>query len=199
MANYVFKARINGVKQTIPVIISTDAVYLVDDKDTSLTDKLTQIAQDLASKASTDYLESTFATKSEVSVIPKFSIEVVAELPVENISDSTIYLVKGDKEDTQNLYVEYIHVNDVWEKLGEQKLDLSGYATVESVTEIRAEVKKVEQRIEETVTKINATDGLKVDNNIGEVTITLDSVNVNKLIQTPGENLILNCGTPIGE
>lgn len=67
-----------------------------------------------------------------VSAIPKFSIEVVTKLPSENISSTTVYLVvsEGDEE---NLYAEYIRVNGKWEKLGEQKVDLTGYATEEFV------------------------------------------------------------------
>ena len=72
---------------------------------------------------------TAYATKVELSTIPKFAIEVVSVLPEEEISDTTIYLVKSEQEESQNLYIEYIHVSGAWEKLGEQKLDLSGYAT----------------------------------------------------------------------
>lgn len=69
----------------------------------------------------------------QISEIPKFDIEVVETLPTENISNSTVYLVvsptEGVKEDGENIYTEYIYVNDTWEKLGEQKLDLSNYLT----------------------------------------------------------------------
>ena len=75
---------------------------------------------------------ANYYTKSEVnshiSSIPKFAIAVVTDLPTSNISNTTIYLKKtGD--DTQNLYTEYIYVNNKWEQLGTQKLDLSGYLT----------------------------------------------------------------------
>lgn len=65
---------------------------------------------------------------SQISSIPKFAIAVVTDLPTANISDTTIYLKKTGS-DTQNLYTEYIYVNDKWEQLGTQKLDLSGYLT----------------------------------------------------------------------
>ena len=61
---------------------------------------------------------------SKISAIPKFAIKVVAELPTTDISETTVYLVASGS-DNQNLYIEYIYVNGVWEKLGEQTLDLS--------------------------------------------------------------------------
>lgn len=66
--------------------------------------------------------------ENKISAIPKFSISVVSVCPTSNISETTIYLVKtGD--DSENLYTEYIFVNDTWEMLGTQTLNLTGYAT----------------------------------------------------------------------
>lgn len=71
-------------------------------------------------------IASTYATKAEVSAIPKFAISVVTALPTTNISGTTLYLLKTGEE-TNNLYTEYIYVDSKWEKLGTQTLDLSGY------------------------------------------------------------------------
>lgn len=72
-------------------------------------------------------------TKEEVdnmiSVIPKFAIAVVNELPVEDISATTVYLLPNDSEETSNLYDEYIYTTQ-WEKLGTQTVDLSNYPTI---------------------------------------------------------------------
>lgn len=81
----------------------------------------------------TNYYKKTETyTQAEVndliSAIPKFAIQVVSSLPTSNISTTTVYLVKTGTE-TQNLYTEYIYVDSKWEKLGEQKVSLSGYAT----------------------------------------------------------------------
>lgn len=75
---------------------------------------------------------------SQISTIPKFAIAVVTALPTENISNTTVYLVKTGSE-SQNLYTEYIYVTttdatsgkatSTWEKLGTQTVDLSGYLT----------------------------------------------------------------------
>ena len=71
-------------------------------------------------------------TKAEVdnmiSVIPKFAIAVVNELPVSDISTTTVYFVPNNSGETSNLYDEYIYTTQ-WEKLGTQTVDLSDYPT----------------------------------------------------------------------
>lgn len=69
--------------------------------------------------------------------IPKFGIEVVDELPTTNISHNIIYLVKNSIEDINNLYSEYIYIqNKGWEKLGDQKISFDNYVTKEFLSEI---------------------------------------------------------------
>lgn len=72
-------------------------------------------------------------TKAEVdnmiSVIPKFAIAVVNELPISDISTTTVYLVPNNSGETSNLYDEYIYTTQ-WEKLGTQTVDLSNYPTI---------------------------------------------------------------------
>ena len=52
-------------------------------------------------------------TKAEVdnmiSVIPKFAIAVVNELPIDNISNTTVYLLPNGSGESSNLYDEYIY------------------------------------------------------------------------------------------
>ena len=69
--------------------------------------------------------DTKYATKDEVSAIPKFGVLVVESLPTTNIQNDKVYLVLTGEE-TDNLYTEYIRVNNKWEKLGTQKIDISG-------------------------------------------------------------------------
>ena len=54
---------------------------------------------------------------------------IVRELPTSNIKTNKIYLVPNQNGQSNNVYVEYLYVENVWEKLGEFKaeVDLSGY------------------------------------------------------------------------
>ena len=75
--------------------------------------------------------------ENSLTQIPKFKVAVVDELPTDEISLSTIYLVRNSDASDNNLFTEYIYVETVkdnpettdvnesqyaWEKLGEQTL-----------------------------------------------------------------------------
>lgn len=94
---------------------------------------ITNIVDDLTNY----YLKSETYTQEEVnglvSAIPKFAITVVDALPTENISATTVYLLRGVETEEGNLYSEYIYVNNKWELLGMQKMDLSNYALKEDL------------------------------------------------------------------
>ncbi|MBQ6998257.1 MAG: hypothetical protein IJN62_00515 [Clostridia bacterium] len=87
-----------------------------------------------------------YATKAELSAIPKFNILPVTSLPTEDISTTTVYLVPYGDE-SQNIYDEYIYVNETWEKLGTQKVDLSSYSTKEEVTAVNERLDNAETSI----------------------------------------------------
>lgn len=81
--NIILKARIKGVEQKIPITVSTDAVYLVEDKDVTLTQKLTDIIQDLGAKVSTEDLQKAIENL-EVTVPIANSNMVGGIISVEN-------------------------------------------------------------------------------------------------------------------
>ena len=78
--------------------------------------------------------------ESLLTLIPKFEIKIVDELPTDNISFSTVYLLKSNNPTDNNLYTEYLYIHDnngnYWEKLGEQKISLSDYVTKSEVENI---------------------------------------------------------------
>lgn len=86
--------------------------------------------------------------KSEVderlSAIPKFVITVVDSLPTENISPTTVYLMKTGDED-RNLFSEFIYAGEKWEMLGTQSVDLTPYAKREDVDAELAQKATVER------------------------------------------------------
>lgn len=106
--------------------------------------KLSQLENDLGFidknvEDLTNYYDKSLTyTKEElderISAIPKYKTLVVNELPEIGEID-VIYLVPDINAESGNLYTEYFYVNDKWEMLGTQKLDLSGYALKSSVDE----------------------------------------------------------------
>ena len=63
-----------------------------------------------------------------IGAISTVSIQVVQTLPVQDIQTNVIYLVPKTTAQTQNVYDEYIYVNNAWEKIGDTQIDLSEYA-----------------------------------------------------------------------
>lgn len=64
-----------------------------------------------------------------VHKLPEFAILVVDALPTENISNTTVYLVRNASGTGTNIYDEYIYVNSTWELLGTANVDMSTYLT----------------------------------------------------------------------
>ena len=94
---------------------------------------ITRLVNDLVNY----YTKSETYTKAEidskVSAIPKFAIKPVNSLPIQDISDTTVYLLTVQNGEQGNMYDEYIYVGNTWEKLGTQTIDLSGYYTAAEV------------------------------------------------------------------
>lgn len=117
---------VNGKTGAVTVSVPTQTSQLNNNSG-----YITKAVSDLANY----YLKSETLSKTEinalVSAIPKFTISVVSSLPTSNISETTVYLVKSGTGG--DLYTEYIRVNNAWEILGSQKVDLTGYALKEDI------------------------------------------------------------------
>lgn len=117
---------VNGKTGAVTVSVPTQTSQLNNNSG-----YITKAVSDLANY----YLKSETLSKTEinalVSAIPKFTISVVTSLPTSNISETTVYLVKSGSG--SDLYTEYIRVNNAWEILGSQKVDLTGYALKEEI------------------------------------------------------------------
>lgn len=82
------------------------------------------------------YLKTETYTQAEVdaliAAIVTIDIQVVASLPISDISTTTIYLVPASDPELQNIYDEYINTDGTsggWELIGTTAIDLSNYVT----------------------------------------------------------------------
>lgn len=82
------------------------------------------------------YLRTETYTQAEVdaliAAIVTIDIQVVASLPISDISTTTIYLVPASDPELQNIYDEYINTDGTsggWELIGTTAIDLSNYVT----------------------------------------------------------------------
>ena len=79
----------------------------------------------------------TYGDTSDITIdLSLFIIPANNTLPTSDINPNKIYLIKDidAPDDSHNVYVEYMYINNAWEKLGEYKsdVDLSGYLTITS-------------------------------------------------------------------
>ena len=79
----------------------------------------------------------TYEDTSDITIdLSLFIIPANNTLPTSDINPNKIYLIKdtGAPIDSGNVYVEYMYINNAWEKLGEYKsdVDISGYLTITS-------------------------------------------------------------------
>lgn len=126
-----------------PISTATQTALDLKADLTAIANFITKSVSDLTYYYTKTDIDGKIATiNNNISAIPKFSIEVVENLPTSDISSTTIYIKKTSTTETGNLYTEYIYVNDVWEELGTQTLDLSGYTTTEALNTALAEYTK---------------------------------------------------------
>ena len=110
--------------------MENDAGYL-----TTETDPTVPAWAKAAQKPSYTAAEVGATTEQEVSgmiaeaigQINSFDMAIVQTLPTQNISTHTIYLVPKTGE-TNDVYDEYVYINNAWEMVGNTQIDLSDYA-----------------------------------------------------------------------
>ena len=125
--------KVNGVVQSISsdksvnIPVPTKVSQLTND-----TAFITKVVADLVNYYTKRQIDGKITTlENLISAIPKFEVKVLQQLPTTGISKTTLYLIKQSSTQQDNIFAEYIRVTedgtDKWEKLGEQKIDLTPY------------------------------------------------------------------------
>lgn len=73
--------------------------------------------------------------KELFDTVTSFRVEIVTELPTEDIKGMCIYLLSVDPEDKDS-YEEYMYINNSWELIGNTRINLEPYI-------LRTEVEKI--------------------------------------------------------
>lgn len=74
-------------------------------------------------------------TAADLGIKAGAQFKIVPQLPVTDIEESTIYLVPVQVGQTDNIYQEWIYINNKWEKIGEP-ISIEGSSGVESLNKI---------------------------------------------------------------
>lgn len=124
--NIIDEVKVNGTSQavvdkSVDITIPTALSEFTNDENF-----IDNTVNDLVNYYKTSETYSKSEVDQLISTIPNFSISVVAALPTQDISTTTIYLVSNSGSST-NVYDEYIYVNNNWELIGTTETDLSDY------------------------------------------------------------------------
>lgn len=141
----------------------------------------------------TDYFtpEEIQEIKSNIlDQVNQFSILVVSKLPTENIDDHTIYFVPKTKTEQNDVYDEYIYINNGWEHIGTTEVDLSSYYKKD---EIDAKLEAVEGNEVFVGNEEEAPETAKIiveeDDFVGSSTLSKAEVYVGAEEPTTGEKV----------
>ena len=125
-------------------------------------DKITEYYEE-GSGVETEQIVSNSTTKVPVSKAVKdfvldsisgltgLELEVVEELPVSDIKTNTIYLVPKNDSENNNIYDEYLYIQENWELIGTTEVDLSNYYNKD---EVDAAIENID--IPENLSDLNA-------------------------------------------
>ena len=69
---------------------------------------------------------------NRIQALKTLGLKIVQEKPTSNIEENIIYLIPKANQDENDIYDEYIYINDSWELIGNTTADLSGYAPLNS-------------------------------------------------------------------
>ena len=76
--------------------------------------------------------EMNAAIAAAIGDIHSFNVQVVQVLPTEDIEEHTIYFVPKQGA-TNDVYDEYLYINNQWEMIGNTQIDLSNYLTTNDI------------------------------------------------------------------
>ena len=97
---------------------------------------ITNTVDDLSNYYKTSDTYSKEEVDSLINAINGLNFSIVEILPTENISTNTIYLVPLTSSTINNIYEEFIYLNNQWESIGTTQIDLSNYITKDTAEEI---------------------------------------------------------------
>jgi hypothetical protein len=101
-----------------------------------ITDKGTA-ARAISDKNGKD-IADTYLTKTEGAALKSSAVKfsVVTTLPTTDIQKDTIYFVKSDSSSDTDTYTEYVYVENKWEKLGHEVIQVDPDITEKQVADL---------------------------------------------------------------
>ena len=79
----------------------------------------------ITAEVTKQYVDKSLAELTDMGFTP----EVVESLPTENIKTNIIYMLPAERSEEENIYKEWMYINNKWEMVGSTSVDLSNYYT----------------------------------------------------------------------
>lgn len=135
---------------------------------------------------------------SAIGNINSFEVSVVASLPITNIDTHTIYFISNSSSG-DNIYDEYMYINNNWEKIGSTAVDLSNYLQKTDISDWAKASTKPSYTAGEvgaaTSDHTHTEIGITGRDNRGKVITTSSSVEIDAYMGQGGDsNITLNPG-----
>lgn len=102
--------------------------------------------------------------------------EIVASLPTTDIDPNTIYMILSGTSATENVYNEFMYVNNAWELIGTSATDLTNYYTkgdVDGLLVLKANASDLTSHTGDTTIHVTASDKAKWTNSANTVVLRL--------------------------
>lgn len=189
LSNYYTKEEINNKGY----ITSSDAnsTYVTQNSFNTLE----KIVEDKANSSDVYTKEETNkAITDAVADVKTTDFQTATELPTENISTNTIYLIS--KEGVEgDVYEEYIYINNKWEKIGETTIDLSQYSTTEEMNAaIATEIAKID--LNKYLTSTDAANTYATKTEVSNINNSINNMYSKTEVNTAIETAINNITHP---
>ena len=79
----------------------------------------------ITAEVTKQYVDTALAELTNMGFTP----EVVESLPTENIKTNIIYMLPAQTSEAENIYEEWMYINNKWEMIGSTSVDLTNYYT----------------------------------------------------------------------
>ena len=165
--------------ESVTSLTESDALPIVNGNETKKV-TIEKLGDILATK---DYVAESIAELGSLGFTPI----IVETLPTENISTNTIYLKLNATQGDENIYDEYVHINNTWELIGSTAIDLGNYYTK---TETDTELNKKQD-------KLTAGDNITIVDNV--ISATGGSSSAEPLLYSDMPVAVLSSVNPSGE
>ena len=138
---------IEDLKQLINDINTTEITNLknlINDLDTDLSnhvnDTVVHVTQDDKDLWNATLQNAKDYAKKLFDGVTSFTIEIVDELPTENIKPMTIYFIRNGRENEGDYYEEHMYINNKWEIIGSTFVNLAPYLLKEDFEKYQKEI-----------------------------------------------------------